>query len=115
MSPAHQIRMVILELVSEDAHGSWELWGAVKQDVLRDPEDSVTLMDSFVREIELLFNEGKIISLHHRASDNSYEQVPLDISQLKFEVDHADQPSPDLYYWFEVSEEGKIEDRKLRN
>ena len=115
MNLAHQVRKTILELASEDAHGSWELWGAVQQDALQGTESLDTLKKVFLEEIEVLIKEKKMVSFHHEESTNLYKEVPLDISRLWFELEHAKNPQTDAYYWFGASETGKEEDRRLRS
>ena len=109
-----QIRLTILELTSESEYGSWELWGASNQDTADMHPDKKVLHDKFINTIEVLIKENKLVALSYKQKDHSYTPVVLERARLEFEMDHADKPVHETFYWFESTEMGKEEDQILR-
>lgn len=109
-----KLTSTILELTSEDAYGSWELWWNISAHVSKD--EFSTLRDEFISVVSLLVQEGKIrtLNLKHGGKE-SYSPVVLVKERLKFELDHVDDPNPSEFYWFEATEEGEKEDIRLRS
>ncbi len=102
MTP-EEIRAEILELLSDDAYGSWELWWSPNK------ERPNTTYKQFVDVVEALIKERKIKALSYKSSDHAYKDVPFDRSRLEYEFEHNLEPEPDGFYWFEITEEGTKE------
>jgi hypothetical protein len=100
-----KIRFSILDLAEEDAYGSWELFGGVKQDIA-DIFDENTLRTEFLNIIETLIKEKKLIALSYKDVNKKYTEVVFDRSRLEFEIKNTDKIDGDTYYWFEATEDG---------
>ena len=109
-----EITFSILDLISEDVYGSWELWGGVVQD--SGGNVSPDLRQQFVNTVHHLVQNKKIHVWHHKSwsgNENTYTPTDLDEEQLTYEMEHYQKPDPDTYYWFEATETGKSEYERL--
>ncbi|MBP9669163.1 MAG: hypothetical protein KBE09_02640 [Candidatus Pacebacteria bacterium] len=101
----------IIELASEDAYGSWELWGSVKQDSA--DGDTPELRKQFLDATEELVRDDKLSVMHHKPPQD-YPLVQLERSRLEHEIEHSGEPDPDNYYWFKTTKKGEEEDIAAR-
>jgi len=108
-----KIKSEILELCSEDAYGSWELWWNGSFGIPSSKIDD--FRKDFIDIVESLVKEEKLIPFHHKDIGGSYIKVPFERLRLEFETEHSSPPDPDTYYWFEATEDGKKEDMALRS
>src|SRR5262249_33561965 len=101
-----KIRAHILELCSEDAHGSWEFWAQDK---------TAEELNAIASAIAELMGEKKLEALEHKVN-GPYTNVLFDITRLRNELEHSRMLNidPDAFYWFSATEEGKKEDQILR-
>ena len=97
--PAEYIRSRIIELCSEDAYGSWELWWSLGA---KKAEQWDSLCDRFIQAVQGLVSEGKVIALR-KDEHNQFSVVPLDGDRLRHELQNSDDPKPFEYYWFDVA------------
>lgn len=100
MNPT-EIKSLILELCSEDAYGSWELWWKVSADISSVPPN--TLREQFIDAVEELINEQKVVASNHKGN-GAYEEKVFDRPRLTFEIENADKPVPDSFYWFSLKQ-----------
>ncbi len=101
-----KIRFSILDLAEEDAYGSWELWGGVRQDLAKDSLNEEILATQFLNIMESLIKEKKIITLLYKNINHQYTEISFNKERLKFEVENMDKIDGDTYYWFEATESG---------
>jgi hypothetical protein len=96
MNPT-QTRDKILELCSESEHGSWEFWSDA--DHKTDAERGL-----IVDAIAGLVKDQRIVPLEYESiSDQTYQEVPLDLSRLDTELRTSMTPGsvdPHSFYWF---------------
>jgi hypothetical protein len=97
--PSERIQSRIIELCSEDAYGSWELWWSLGA---KEAEERNSLCDRFIEAVQSLVREGKIIALR-KAERNQFSVVQLDHDRLRYELRNADHPKPIEFYWFDVA------------
>jgi hypothetical protein len=97
--PSERIQSRIIELCSEDAYGSWELWWSLGA---KKAEERDSLCDRFIEAVQGLANEGKVISLR-KDEHNQFSVVQLDRDRLRYELQNSDDPKPFEYYWFDVA------------
>lgn len=107
-----EIKSIILELSSEDAWGSWELWRNISAD--RPDKELASIQKKFMDVIKNLVDEKKIIALKHILKE-SFDEVIFDPKKLEYEINNADKPDPYSFYWFETTDTGKKEDIELRS
>lgn len=105
------IKSTILEISSEDAYGSWELWWAVSSES-KDSHD--LLKKELITVIENLLKEKKLEVFRH-AVGGEFKAVQFDPTRLRYELDNASTPDPDHFYWFATTELGEKEDMDLRS
>jgi hypothetical protein len=108
-----KIKRTILELASEDSYGSWELWGAVRQETAA--ADEVTLRNKFAEILNELIAASKLKALKYNSADGTYRECALDGTRLRYEIEHADNPDRDEFYWFGTTEKGEKEDLARRS
>ncbi len=106
MTP-EEIKEEILELLSDDAYGSWELWWSPSG------ERPNTTYKQFVDVVGILVDEGMVKTLSHKSADNSFTDVTFEKSRLEYEFEHNRKPEPDTFYWFELTELGRTERQKI--
>lgn len=98
--PAQSIEHIkanLLELCSEDDHGSWELWWNASAEV---PEDQVLdLKNRFLDVVSELTSAGKLIAKSHCA-DGNITPTQFDREKLAREIDASGDPDPDSFFWF---------------
>ena len=92
-----QIETDILELCSEDDWGSWELWWNISADASKD--ERIELKGRFVSVVSELVIDGKLITKAH-AADGNIAPIGFDRDKLAGEIDSADNPDPDSFFWF---------------
>ena len=95
-----KIRSTILELLSEDDYGSWELWWKIRSETPEFEED--VRRRRFVDVMENLINAGKLKAKSKKGASR-FEIAKFTRLRLEREVDQADQPDPDRFYWFGVA------------
>ena len=93
------MRSRIIELCSEDAYGSWELWWSlgVKKTEKRD-----SFCDRFIEAVQGLVSEGKIVALR-KDEHNQFSVVPLDPDRLSYELQNSHNPKPLEYFCFDLA------------
>jgi hypothetical protein len=96
--PPELVRSRIIELCSEDAYGSWELWWSLGA---KKTEERDALCDHFIGSVQGLVNEGKIIALR-KDEHNRFSVVQLDRDRLSYELQNANHPKPSEFFWFDV-------------
>lgn len=89
---------IILELSEEDDYGSWELWWRIAQNY--PDSDEGELKKEFVQTIAQLVQEGRLKAKQRVKLSGQLQIVPLDTNVLVDEVERADKPNPDIFYWF---------------
>ncbi len=94
-----EIESKILELVAEDAYGSWELWWDISADI--DKNQKELIKKKFIETISNLIEANKLEVLHHKAM-GAYEHASFDPKQLEFELENSSTPDPDSFYWFSL-------------
>ncbi len=106
-----KIESRILELCSEDAHGSWELCVANENDLI---EKSI-----INQSIANLVKEKLIVAIEYESiKDQTYKTVAFDVQRLtheisiSFEGNYVDRES---FYWFSATEKGKQCDAQVRS
>lgn len=87
----------ILELSAEDDYGSWELWWSVRSRSPGAPRHGPK--QNFVSLIENLIKDGKLVA-KTRGDDGKLQVAEFDSLRLLNELERADQPDPDTFYWF---------------
>ena len=97
--PLELMRSRIIELSSEDAYGSWELWWSLGT---KKAEERDTLCDRFIGALQGLVNDEKIISLR-KDQHNQFSVIPLDLDRLRYEFRNSDDAKPLEYFWFDVA------------
>jgi hypothetical protein len=97
--PSKRIQSRIIELCSEDAYGSWELWWSLGA---KKPKERDSLCDRFIEAVQDLLNEGRVIALR-KDEHNQFSVVQLDRDQLTYELQNADHPKPSEFFWFDVA------------
>jgi hypothetical protein len=97
--PPELVTSRIIELCSEDAYGSWELWWSLGA---KNAEERNALCDRFIEAVQGLVREGVIIALR-KNEHNQFSVVPLDGDRLRHELQISDDPKPFEYYWFDVA------------
>jgi hypothetical protein len=115
MKTEDQIKKIILELASEDAYGSWELWRAVAQDMEDDEMNQEDLKTLFLGAVENLIEEKQLSSLHYSQIENTYTATPFEKAQLKTEIEQQEKLDPETFYWFETTTSGAEKDREIRS
>jgi hypothetical protein len=93
------IKETILDLCSEDAYGSWDLWWAVRAEFSE--VDRPQAHRDFVAAIGQLVKEGKIASVKY-VEGGPFEPVIFDEKRLDREVQQADSPNGKEFYWFDL-------------
>ena len=92
-----EIRNAIKELCSEDAWGSWELWWQVSQNV---PESEFfELKEIFLDTVDGMVASGELIPKRHHG-DGKWSRSEFNRSELSAEIDSADHPEPNAFFWF---------------
>jgi hypothetical protein len=103
--PPELVRSRIIELCSEDAYGSWELWWSLGA---KKTEKQDALCDRFIEAVQGLVREGVIIALR-KDEHNQFSVVQLDRDRLRYELQNADHPKPSEFFWFDVADtEGRV-------
>ncbi len=85
----------ILELISEDDYGSWELWWRMTQ--LHKGENSGSLTGAFVATIENLISRG-IIKAKRRTPSGQLQPAKFSAAELRREIEQSKTPYPDQFY-----------------
>jgi len=99
------IRSRVIDLCSEDAYGSWELWWSLGP---KETETLVVLRDQFVLCIQELIADGTLLALK-KSDHNLLSVVALDVERLKYEIQNSSRPVPLDYFWFDLeSNEGRV-------
>ena len=93
------MRSRIIELCSEDAYGSWELWWSLGA---KKAEEQDSFCDRFIEAVQGLVSEGKITALR-KDEHNQFSVVPLDPDRLRYELRNSDDAKPLEYFWFDVA------------
>jgi hypothetical protein len=91
-----QIEEGILELCSEDDWGSWELWWNTSADTPKDEMPELKLR--FLNVVTDLVAAGKLIP-KREAPNGELIVAQYDRHKLLRELDSADDPQPD-FFWF---------------
>lgn len=105
------LKKLILELTSEDAYGSWELWRTVKDKLNAEKEN---LNEMFLQTIKKLIDDGELLAFHHK-QNGSYDETSLDVRRLMTEIEKSANPDPETFYWFGATKKGTEEDLRLRS
>ena len=87
----------IVELISEDDFGSWELWWRVTQ--LHKGEDGSPFTESFVATIENMISRG-MLKAKRRTPSGQLQPVTFSAAELRREIEQGKTPHPDRFYWF---------------
>jgi len=87
----------VLELCSEDDYGSWELWWHISAEV--SPDEIPSLKHLFLDVVSNLVSSGNLIAKVH-STDGNITATEFDREKLARELDSADDPDPDLFFWF---------------
>jgi hypothetical protein len=90
----------IIELCSEDAYGSWELWWSLGA---MEAEERNSSCNRFIETVQSLVREGKIIALR-KDEHNQFSVVQLDRDRLSYEIQNSDDPKPLEYFWFDIAD-----------
>jgi len=85
----------ILELVSEDDYGFWELGWAAGIKSSKDPG-----LQAFGRKIADLVRSGVLISKRRNPVSEMLEVVPFNEDELTMQLLRLERPSPGSDYWF---------------
>lgn len=93
------IEQLLLELCAEDDWGSWELWWNISGSMPHKPWPEPK--HAFLDVIDGLVAEGRLLA-KHRLQDGSFAKTGYQRATLAFEIEHADAPDPDNFYWFGV-------------
>jgi len=93
------MRSRIIELCSEDAYGSWELWWSLG---VKKAEDRDSFCDRFIEAVQGLVSEGKIVALR-KDEHNQFSVVQINPDRLSYELQNSDDPKPLEYLWFDVA------------
>ncbi len=109
-----KIKSIILELASEDSYGSWELWGAARQDTSQMRPKEEDLRKVFLSIIENLVQEKKLLTESHKLN-GPYIPIEYSKQRMEYEMDHAGEPDSETFYHFWTTDEGKKEDIILRS
>jgi hypothetical protein len=91
------LESTILELVSEDDYGSWELWWRVVETHKNMEKDK--LISSFTETLKAMVSEGTL-KAKRKNSAGQFDPVKFDITELQSELEQAQNPNPDKFYWF---------------
>ncbi len=92
-----EINADVLELCSEDDHGSWELWWHISAEV---PEEQIpALKHVFLDVISNLVSSGNLIAKVH-STDGIITATEFDREKLARELDSAVDADPDSFFWF---------------
>lgn len=108
----HKIEKIILELASEDAHGSWELWSAITQEL--DNQEVARVRKLFQQVVGNLVVANKLTVLKKK-SERGFVPALLDPARLAEELTRVDHPDPSTFYWFASTELGESEDLANRS
>jgi hypothetical protein len=92
-----EVEAHIIELCDEDDYGSWELWWSTSAKA--QPEQTSELKNIFLDVVSELVSVGKLIPKRQR-TDGRIKVTEYDREKLSREIDSADNPDPDSYFWF---------------
>jgi hypothetical protein len=92
-----EVEALVIELCDEDDWGSWELWWNTS--ARAQPKQMVALKEIFMDVISELVSAGKLI-VKHKQTDGNITATDYDREKLAREIDSADNPDPDSYFWF---------------
>jgi hypothetical protein len=95
-------RQKILELCSEDDYGIWELFGSVVP-VCKDKGQQENFETLFLKLVEDLVKEHKIVSKKENPKTNKLESVDFNPDILALQLKKIATPDPKSFYWFGVS------------
>jgi len=109
---AQKIKKIVLELSSEDAHGSWELWSASSQGL--DRQEIVRVRELFQQVIGDLVVANKLV-VFKKKPENGFVPTLLEPAKLAEELKRVDHPDPNTFYWFASTEFGAREDLANRS
>jgi hypothetical protein len=109
---SQQIKSKILELCSEDAHGSWELFWSVSKGLSSQSKQELVLQ--FVQSVEDLINDKLIIPLRY-SEGGAFTEVVFDRRKLSNDLELSDAPNPEALTWFEATVDGRRLDASLRS
>ena len=87
----------ILDLISEDDYGSWELWWRVTE--LYKAGNDASLTEPFVAAMENMISRG-VLKAKRRNSSGQLRPVDFSAKELRREIKQAKTPIPDQFYWF---------------
>lgn len=85
----------ILELLSEDNFGSWELWWSIRSQAT-DPNEDASRKE-FVDSVATLVGEGKVFAAI-KDSASTFSRHRFDRARLEFEMEGSDHPDPATFY-----------------
>jgi hypothetical protein len=92
-----KINADVLELCSEDDYGSWELWWHISAKV---PVEQIpALKYLFCDVVSNLDSDGNLIAKVH-STDGNITATEFHREKLARELDSADDPEPDSFFWF---------------
>jgi hypothetical protein len=91
-----EIEQKLTELCSEDDWGSWELWWNIAS-VAGSGQLSAT-KQSFITTIKRMMSAKALVA--KRMVKGKLTPSLLDSRELAREIDAADSPDPDNFYWF---------------
>lgn len=97
-----KIKRNILEICSEDAYGSWELWD---NDSPRDQQH----IEIIIHAVQEMIENGLIVSEEYLSSNNTYKAVPFTTERLEKELKLAikGEVDSDTFYWFYATDKGQ--------
>jgi hypothetical protein len=91
-----EIQKKVAELCSEDDWGSWELWWNIASSA--GIKDLFATKQRFIRAIEKMTSAKALVA--KRMTKGKLTPTLLDSRELAREIDAADSPDPDHFYWF---------------
>ena len=92
-----EINADVPELCSEDDYGSWEFWWHISAKV---PAEQIrALKHLFLDVVSKMVSSGNLIAKVH-SIDGNITATEFDREKLARELDSADDPDPDSFFWF---------------